>query len=271
MKRRSPLIADPAPLLPGRRRALRAGLCAALGGIGLIGARAEAAGPVAVEGGVPRQLPPATVADLKIELDDGTADGPIGVAALSLGSIDVPSGRLAGMDALLLDGLPYQQAIEPGRYPLQLVLARLPGGEERAALLQVRLADRAAVRWSNALIEGDDAEAMGDEEVSGFEVESTVACLIDAQALEAWRAALAGDATLMSELERVLRENRRPVWTWARVRAAGGSGILVTAGLGEGFTAAYWGLDAAGQPVSLVLDFDLLDWAALPAAEPVTA
>jgi hypothetical protein len=271
MSRRSSPPAVEAPPLPGRRLALLAGLSTALPGVGLIGTGAEAAGTVAVEGGVPRQLPPAAIADLKIELDDGTADGPIGVAVLGLGSIDVPSGRLAGMDALLLDGVPYQQAIEPGRYPLQLVLARLPGGEERAALLQVRLADRAAVRWSNALIEGEDAEDLGDDEVSGFEVESAVACLIDAQALEAWRSALADGAALMSELERVLRENRRPVWTWARVRAAGGSGILVTAGLGEGFAAAYWGLDAAGQPVSLVLDFDLLDWAALPAAEPITA
>jgi hypothetical protein len=72
-------------------------------------------------------------------------------------------------------------------------------------------------------------------------------------------------------LEQVLRENRRPSWTWARVRAAGGSGYLFTSGLGAGFYASYWGKDTKGNVVSLVMDFDLLDWAGLEPATPVTA
>lgn len=224
-----------------------------------------------IEGGTPRQLPLAVVDDLGIEQPALIDDEPATLAVLSLGAFDLPSGRLAGVDALLLEGVPYVLTVAPGRYPLQIVLARLPTGEERVALLQLRLSDRPAARWDNALIEGDDPAALDEDELSVFDVESGVAALFDAAALQDWRAELGGNPDALRQLERVLRENRRPVWTWARVQAAGGSGILVTAGQGEGEVAAYWGRDEAGAPVALVMDFDLLDWAGLPQDPPVTA
>jgi hypothetical protein len=247
-----------------RRLLLALGLGAAFAGRG----PAAQGGAVVVEGGTPQRIPLTAVADLAIELG-GDEDAPIDFAALTLGSIDVPSGRLAGMDALLLDGAPFSRSVEPDRYPVQLVLARLPNGDERVAFVQLKFGNRDAVRWENAAIDGDDADR-DDDELAGFEVESGVACLFDADAVAGWRAALVGDASHMQALERVLRENRRPVWTWARVRMAAGSGVLITAGMGEGFYAAYWGFDRAGQIVSLVLDFDLLEWAGLPEEEPVT-
>jgi Protein of unknown function (DUF4241) len=154
---------------------------------------------------------------------------------------------------------------------VQIVLARVPGGDERVAFMLVKLTERPAQHWSNALIEGEDPDSLAEDEVSVFEVESGVAGLFDATALAGWRAEIPHNQGVFRELEQVLRENRRPVWTWARVRAAGGSGFLVTAGLGAGEYAAYWGRDRDDKIVSLVLDFDLLDWAGLPLEPAVTA
>jgi hypothetical protein len=225
---------------------------------------------VSVGGGVPHQLPLAVVDDLVIEQPALVDDQPARLAVLSLGALQVASGRIAGVDALLLESVPYAQAVPNGLHPVQLVLAGLPDGEERVALMQVKFADRPAKRWENALLEGEDAAALGDDELSVFAVESGVAALFDAGALAVWRSELAREPGALAALERVLRENRRPVWTWARVLAGNGGGVLATAGMGNGEYAAYWGRDAAGELVSLVLDFDLLDWAALPADEPVT-
>jgi len=243
--------------------------------LALIGLAALPATPVPaqpairIEGGVPQRLPLDTIGDLDISQPAQTDEDPVvDVAVLNLGAIDVPSGRLAGVDALVLEGAPYQPPIGPGRYPLQIVLARLSSGEERVAFVQLKLADRNAESWSNAIIEGDDE--LQDDEISVFEVESSVAALFDAAALALWRRTLAERPELLVDLQRVLRENRRPNWTWARVQVGSGSGVLFTAGRGEGEYGAYWGHAADGQIVSLVIDLDLLDWAGLPEDPPVT-
>jgi hypothetical protein len=253
-------------------RRTRRALLAALG-LGLSGAalgRPVQSGNAIVEGGTPHQLPLAAVAELEIEVPELAEDGPIDLAALTLGAIEVPSGRLVSTDGLLLEGAPFAQAIEPGRYPLQVVLARLANGDERIAFAIVKLVDRVASTWTNATIEGDDPAELQDDELSGYDVESGVACLFDMATLSAWRTEFARNEAMYRGLERVLRENRRPTWTWARVRAAGGSGYLFTSGLGKGSYASYWGSDASGTLVSLVTDFDLLDWAGLEEEPPVT-
>lgn len=250
-----------------RRRAL----LAALGWVAIAprGA-ARAQGSAAVEGGSPHRLPLAAVDDLGI-LQPGHLEGESAdLGVLMLGVINVPSGRLAGVDALLLEGAPYVPAVQPGRYPLQVVLVRLAGGTERVAFVQVKLADGSAQTWTNALIEGEDPAEFQDDEVSVFTVESGVAGLFDAAALTSWRAELSHNEGLVRELEQVLRQNRRPVWTWARVHAGGGSGYLFTAGHGEGEYGAYWGRDRDGATVSLVLDFDVLPWAGLPQEPGIT-
>lgn len=253
--------------LPKRRA-----LLAALGGSALAAAwpLAGAQGAAAVSGGTPHRVPLAAVDELGIvqpaELDGEVID----LAVLALGVIELTSGRLVGADALLLEGVPYVPAVPPGRYPLQIVLARIPGGEERVAFVHVKLAERPATVWSNALIEGEDPAALQEDELSVFEVDSGVAGIFDADALVAWRTEVPNSPRLYRELEQVLRENRRPVWTWARVRAGGGSGFVVTAGMGAGEYAAYWGRDADGANVSFVLDFDLLDWGGLPEEPDVT-
>lgn len=247
-----------------RRELLR---CLQALGIGtLLGPLAASFARATVERGSPQQLPLDAVADL--ELSSTIDDEPVNLAVLTLGGMDIASGLLVATDGLLLEGQPFAARVEPGRYPVQIVLARLPSGEERVALLQLKLANRPAVRWMAAAPEGAEP-AQPDDDDPEFEVESGVACLIDAGALAAWRVELASDPAAMQALERTLRENRRPIWTWARVRAAEANGVLVTAGIGEGSYVAYWGLDTAGERVSLVLDFDLLDWAGLPEEEPV--
>ena len=233
--------------------------------------RSIQSGTVIVEGGTPHQLPLAAVADLEIEAPELADDGPVDLAVLTLGAIEVPSGRLVSTDGLLLEGAPFVESIEPGRYPLQVVLARLANGDERIAFVVVKVVDRAASTWTNAVIEGDDPADLQDDELSGIDVESGIACLFDAITLAAWRTELGRNEAMFRGLERILRENRRPSWTWARVRAEGGSGYLFTSGLGAGSYASYWGKDASGARVSLVTDFDLLDWAGLEQASPLTA
>jgi hypothetical protein len=250
-----------------RRRAL----LAVLGWCALASQKAATAqGSATVEGGSPHRLPLAAVDDLGITLPAQLDGEPVDLGVLTLGAIDLPSGRVIGVDALLLEGSPFVPEVQAGRFPLQVVLARLPTGEERVAFVQVKLVDRPARAWTNALIEGEDQSDQPEGDLSVVAVESGVAGVFDAITLTEWRAELAHNETLLRQLAQVLRENRRAVWTWARVRVAGGAGYVFTAGLGEGEYAGYWGRDQDGTVVSLVLDFDLLDWDGLPPEPEVT-
>lgn len=222
-----------------------------------------------VEGGTPHRLPRSSVDDLEIELTAGDGDEAIDLAVVTLGAIDIFTGRMAAADGLEPVGGVLKQAVPSGHYPVQLVIARFTDETERVAFAQVKFADRPASAWSNALFE-DDAEPPGEGELSGYEVNSDFGSLFDARALQSWRGEVSREERLRG-LEAVLRSNQRPGWTWARVVTSLGSGYVVSAGLGEGFYGSYWGTDAGGIVVSLVTDFDLLDWAGLPEEPPVTA
>jgi hypothetical protein len=226
---------------------------------------------IRVESGTPHRLPRSAVDDLEIELDASDGEGPVDFAALTLGTFEVASGQLAAGDGMRLDGGSFARTIPAGRYPVQVVVARYADDSERVAFAQVKFADRAANRWSNAIFQGDDAEPLAEDELSGYEVESGLGSLFEVQALRAYGQEFVQSPRLRQELEQVLRRNRRPSWSWAWVRTPVGSGILVSSGEGAGFYGSYWGQDAAGAIVSLVTDFDLLDWAGLPEEEPVTA
>lgn len=226
---------------------------------------------IRVEASTPHRLPRAAVDDLEIELDASDGNGPVDIAALMLGTLDIPSGQLAAGDGMRLDGGSFARTVPAGRYPVQVVVARYADDSERVAFAQVKFTDRAANRWNNAIFQGDDAEPLAEDELSGYEVESGLGSLFEVQALRAYGQEFVQSPRLRQELEQVLRRNRRPSWSWAWVRTPVGSGVLVSSGEGAGFYGSYWGQDASGAIVSLVTDFDLLGWAGLPEEEPVTA
>ncbi len=165
------------------------------------------------------------------------------------------------------------QTVPAGRYPLQVVVARFADDTERVAFVQVKFSDRTATDWSNAIFEGDDAGPLG-RKTNCPATRSSPAwrCLFDARALRVLRpGTCAESAPAKRSGTGSWLQNRRAAWSWAWVRTPVGSGVLVTSGSGAGFYGSYWGKDASGTIVSLVTDFDLLDWVGLPEEPPVTA
>lgn len=248
-----------------RRRALLAAL-----GLGAAFGRAAAASRVTIDGGVPQRLALSAIAELELDVPASIDGDPVELAVLTLGSLEVKSGRLVAADGLLLDGQPFTPVIAPGRYPLQLVLARLADDDERVAFVQLKLAPGRAVTWSNATTEDATDEDTDEQDMEGYDADSGTGCLFDAAAIDSYRQQLATDDDVYRNLENVLRSHRRPTWTWARIRTDMGSGFIFTAGYGDGYYGSYWGRDEGGAIVSLVTDFELLDWAGLPSEPDVT-
>ena len=253
---------------PSRRMLLAA---LGLGAVAVAGGRTRTAGGVSVEGGIPQRLALSTIDELDIDMPASIDGDPVELAVLTLGSLEVTSGRLVAADGLLLDGEPFIPAVSPGTYPLQVVLARFGDeNQERVAFVQLKISARRAVAWSNAAIEGEASEGSDDDGIVGYDVESGTGSLFDAAALASYRQELVKGDGVYRELEQVLRSNRRATWTWARISTGNGSGFVFTSGFGDGHYGSYWGSDESGELVSLVTDFELLDWAGLPPEPAVT-
>lgn len=174
-----------------------------------------------------------------------------------LGELYLPSGRLAACDPFAdAQVAPFARTVPPGRYPVDLAVARFAGGDERVAAARVRFGDGEPARWEPAATGG----RRGDD--GGYGVDSARGCLASAEALAA-HAARMGDgdahaAGLGEAMERSYRHTRE----WANVvldEASGLNLVVFSTGMGDGYYRSFWGLDPAGRPACLVTDFGIVD------------
>jgi len=197
------------------------------------------------------------------------------VQALHLGRLPVPSGVLIAGDAGLQFDMtgPFARAIAPGEYDVWATMA-MPerrrwwpftrprpddlGDWPRVAFLTLLLTPEHPKHYEPALLQ----KAGGQRPIAGhagFGIDSAEAALMDASQLPSVRRVNDGMA----------------MWNLAGKAAFGPPGIrglaavvdlptdppvpaaVCCSGWGDGAYLSYWGLNDAGDPVRLVIDFDL--------------
>lgn len=187
-----------------------------------------------------------------------TTDGkPVVVRVRAAGEVTVRSGRLLLADPELLEPLPYVRTVAPGRYPVLLAVEERPEPrtwDEHVVSVLVRLGNSAPLSWELALREGQDARLL--RPASFYAPPRTPAyrqffAFLDAE----------GEAVFKSA-GRVLKAGLEKMPS-ARVRctqeALPGDGLNVVMWDSIRVPTSWWGLDAAGVPVCLVLDSGFLD------------
>jgi len=181
--------------------------------------------------------------------------GPARLECRTIGELHLPSGRVVACDPLVEpDARPFEVAAAPGRYPVVLGIARLPGGDERIAAAWLRLADGTPVRWEPAALHGRP-----DLEEPAYGVDSGTGAFVSAEAAPLLAAALDGD--FADEVATAMDANYVDTRNWAVLPVPGSAELNFAAfssGMGDGAYASYWGRDAEGRPVCLLTDFDIL-------------
>jgi len=178
------------------------------------------------------------------------------------GALNITSGRIVACDPLVQpEREPFVRTVDgrgafavevltDGRHALAVLWLRERGG--------LRVAD---LRWELALLEGQSADDLGDEEFYGYPVDAGVGCFMDAHGAQAMA-------------EREARENAKPGYNSYYDDVLGGeldSGditnhyplgdgsannvMIFGAGWGDGTYPSFWALDPLGEPVALVTDF----------------
>lgn len=172
------------------------------------------------------------------------ADGAtLATRVVTIGTLALPSGSVAvgdpftGLAAMTGPNGP----LPPGAYPVDVCVVTYPNHDQRVAAARLRLRDVPAKRWVEA--------------VHGAGVDAGTAAFADGDDVGRMETQAASDA-----LAKALAANYVHTYSTALLELDGGGGNVCafSSGIGDGVYAAWWGLDEAGAPVALCLDFDLL-------------
>jgi hypothetical protein len=181
---------------------------------------------------------------------------PVEMSTRVLGQLRVPSGRLLVADPFTTTfeepGPALARTAPTGIFPVEVALARFDDADQRIACARVRFgAPEAPVeRWDSALWEGQ--EPFDDGSSSAYEVDAGMGCFFDRDATS-----VVDEATANAWLA-AIEARRVDTWTWHVTDLGKANLLMFSSGWGDGVYPSYWGLDARGEIVELVTDFEVL-------------
>ncbi|WFP63891.1 MULTISPECIES: DUF4241 domain-containing protein [unclassified Mesorhizobium] len=169
------------------------------------------------------------------------------IGAITIGELELPTGEIVACDPLItgLGRPPFSRKVKPGRYPVILLQVR-----GTVAVAALRFGSGLPVRWELATFARDRPSAYEFE----FIVDDAVASFIDKSVL-----------TLMSdqeELDDYLADVACTIDRFCIASPLEGNPINVAmfdTGYGDGAYRSFWGLDASGEPLLLMTDFEVLE------------
>ena len=192
-----------------------------------------------------------------------TAQWEVTLRVRPLCELVAPTGEIVACDPFTSpDAEPFVRAVPAGSYPVVLSVAHFDDGDQRVAAAMIKFNERAPVSWEMALVEGDDAEELGEGEIFGYAAESGNGCFMDEAAAGALAARMGRDEDCFEPMLEQMDGHYVDTWSWASIRPdeeLPANVVAFSAGIGEGSYASYFGLDEAGRAVCLVTDFSLLE------------
>ncbi|TPN47845.1 MULTISPECIES: DUF4241 domain-containing protein [unclassified Mesorhizobium] len=172
------------------------------------------------------------------------------ITATTIGELELPTGKIVACDPLITGlGRPaFSRKVKPGRYPVMLLQAQ---GRIAAAVL--RFGTGLPVSWELATF-ARDRPPVYESEFLEFIVDDAVASFMDKSLL-----------TLMTDQEELDDYLADVAWSLDRFGMDSpmeGNPLNVAmfdTGFGDGGYKSFWGLDATGEPLVLMTDFEVLE------------
>ncbi len=189
---------------------------------------------------------------------------PVAVEVRRVAELFLPSGRIVACDPLVNpESEPYSRSVAPGTYPVELAIARVSPDNPRVASARVLFREGTPSRFELASVRALPAD-LGPDEFVGYGVDAGMGCFMDAEAgrlLTQACDALAESQSYYDVLARELqaRPDDKPDWVDHRPDPTRRENVVVfESGWGDGIYPSYWALDAAGEPLWLATDFEVL-------------
>lgn len=210
------------------------------------------------------------VQNLMLALGDGqivqTEDGTATLRHYAAGDLIVTSGSIVAWDPCdpIFSGeepQPFEQRVEPGRYPVVLSIAHSPGGDQRVAYATLRIRENEPVRWDVARLRGVEADAGGDGEYAwSYSVETGTGCFMDADVLRVAQGQPDDELGSARTINQAISDTYVNTWEWANVSLEpemAANIVAFTSGDGDGTYLTYLGYDASNVLMCYTTDFGL--------------
>lgn len=185
------------------------------------------------------------------------------IEVVEMGNLLLPSGKIIACDPSYdpVSDTAFEVSVLPGSYPVLLSIARFDSPQYglRIACARVEFEAHEVASWQMATLPGQDAEALGPDEIFCYGVDAGLGCFMDQQtaAIHDRKARENFEEYYLNTMLKVLDSNRGE---WGVLTLEPGLNICIFhSGWGDGCYASYWGLDVHGKVVSLVTDFGVLE------------
>lgn len=210
-----------------------------------------------------------------VETADTRDDGSVRVETVSFKSIEigkliVKSGRICAADPFvaLSDMKPFDQDVPSGEFAVRLAVGFHPAGEvkdNRVSFARVDFSNAAVVRWSLAVIDGQDIGSLKEGEIFGYGVDAGTGSFFDPRAGQSANALHDADPNAWEAWQTEGEANGPKVigpYSFVLMQPMGDTNVaMFSSGWGDGFYSSWFGFDAEGKVAALVTDFNTIDWA----------
>lgn len=181
------------------------------------------------------------------------------IKLIELGTLEVLTGEIVVADPLVTpDRDSLARKVKPGKHPVTLYEA-----EGRIAVAVLRVAPGNPVKWELATLPGQNISELKKGEMFGYPVDAGTGSFMDKAAyplmLEREKREIAAGATNFNYYDDVLAAEYDDYVMHQPLPENPINVAVFSSGWGDGFYASFWGLDAAGEPLVLLTDFQVLE------------
>jgi hypothetical protein len=181
------------------------------------------------------------------------------IAVTPIGELDLPTGEIIACDPLTTgtDWPTLSRKVKPGRYPVSLLEAQ---GRVAAAILRFR--SGTPVRWELATLPGQDTSTLEGDQVFGYPVDTGLGSFMDKKAMvlmSEQQDKLETEQNYYDDVLAVEFESNQDRLMHHPVAGNPLNIAMFSSGWGDGIYPSFWGLNAAGEPLLLMTDFEVLE------------
>ncbi len=176
-----------------------------------------------------------------------------------IGKLKISSGRIISCDPWLMDeyAKPYKDSFPIGNFPMQLSLARLKEVEV-VAFARILFSDQPVVRWSYALLPGQENKPIGGKEIIGYHVDAQLGLFMDQAAYQALQKDTVNNRRTV--ILKATSTHKHEGWRYGIYEYENQNLAVFTSGIGDGRYANYIGYDTNGKICRLLTDFAIFNW-----------
>lgn len=211
----------------------------------------------------------------KLAFDFKSLVDSVDLTEVSIGNLYLPTGKIIAGDPFFIhDQKPFKLKVNPGNYPVKLLIHKVEENHHRIAFSKIVFSDSPATNWTLALTEDitdDQIKSLQQGESFGYGVDAGLGCFTDSETNSIFNETMDKfyesnpdnnyyDDLLAEEFKTASGQHplSHDLGDWNNhfpIKGDNHNVIMFASGWGDGSYPTYLGLDSNGKITELITDF----------------